>query len=445
MALAAGLLQPAALKAGDAVLRMGFDPGVELTYSFTSTLKQETSTSQADLVHEMTLVGTTRQVVVAFDAARDTALIGQLGNGRWSMTEGADRVPVGSRDQTWCSAWRVDRHGGAVRREGRKGDKARGLLLRTLGQIGECPQTCAAFPEEPVSEGSRWRGTVLLPLLGMRLPGTGTSVVSNLTTESGIRRCVIRSEVSSGSSMAHTDWMPDEWLPDTRVAGVTDAEFDVDRGIWRRIGMDLVAGLEGRDFEGNIHILSTIELQSVRRLPAAEADAWRTRGGAFDAVLDALCRTGEQGPVHRLERLGESESDTDWRKGLELTLALVRKAREDAKSLSGSAVGAKQAAPETPPPDAAELYKLAAAHAAGGRLEEAVLAYRRFLERAGADTPGWMCVLAHYRLGGLLEESGDAAQALAAYRAAVAALADDAYSQKLKKKAGEKADALAPR
>ena len=440
-------LLPAGLQAGEVQLRMRFDPGVELTYSFTSTLRQETSTSQADLVHEMTLVGTTRQVVVEFDSARNTALIGQLGKGRWSMTEGADRVPVGSRDQTWCSAWRVDRRGRAVRRTGRAGDASRGLLLRTAGQIGESPQICAGFPDGEVSEGSCWKGNVLLPLLGMRLPGTGESAVSNLTTEAGTRCCVIRSRVSSGSSMAHTDWVPDEWLPDTRVTGVTRGNFDIDRGIWRSIGMDLHARLEGRDYEGRIHIHSALELESDRSLPLVEADGWNARVKAFDAVLGELCRSGGEAPVQRLEKLAESADDADWRRGLELTLALVRKTIEDAAAQAdGDSAEERQQMPaQTAGAKTAELYKQATALAAKGQFVEAVRAYDRFLERAGGDTPGWMRILARYRMGLALVKLDRTEQALTAYRAIQAMEANDDYSLKLRKKAGEKAHALAGR
>ena len=447
LALMTGLLCPAEVRADEAVLRMQFDPGTELTYSFESTLRQETSTSQADLIHEMTLVGTTRQVVVTFDAEQGTALIGQLGKGRWSMTEGADRVPVGARDQTWCSAWRVAGRGRAVRRGGKTGNATRGLVLRTLGQIGESPQACPAFPDDAVRVGTRWKGGVLLPLLGMRLPGTGESVVSNLNATAGTRSCVISSRVSSGSSMAHTDWIPDEWLPDTRVTGSTVAELDVNRGIWQHIGMDLRATLDGQDFEGKIHIQSHLELQSVRRLPAAEAEGWATRVTAFDGLLAEMWEAGVEGPESRLAQLAESEGDADWRTGLALTLALVRKARADAEALVSAAPKKETpgAADDAPVSSATELYKAASAHAAAGRFKEAVRAYDRFLERADADIPGWMRILARYRQGTALQELGETERALAAYRAAQTETAADDYAVKLKKKAGEKADALGSR
>jgi hypothetical protein len=447
LTLVVGLSRPAGLRGGETVLRMRFDTGSEHTYSFTSTLRQKTSTSQANLIHEMTLVGTTRQVVVAYDADQGTALIGQLGKGNWSMTEGADRIPVGSRDQTWCSAWRVDRHGRALRRGTGAGGATRGLILRTLGQIGESPQACATFPDDAVSRGSRWEGDVLLPLLGMRLPGTGESVVSNLTGEAGSGSCVMRTRVSSGSSMAHTDWMPDKWLPDTRVTGTAVSDFDIERGTWRRVGMDLQATLDGEDFEGEIHIQSTLDRQSVRRLPTAEAEAWIKRVTAFDALLTEMCRDGGEGAENRLERLAASENDTDWQKGLGLTLALVRKARADAEKLLSGASGkdAPQAHAPRPEASATEIYKLAAAHAAAGRFEEAVREYDRFMERAGTDCPGWMRVLARYRQGDALEKLGNMDRAAAVYRTAEVLPATDDYSLKLRKKAGERADALADR
>lgn len=426
-------------------LRMQFTPGDERVYAFESTLRQETSTPQAELIHEMTLVGTTRQVVVALEGEGATALIGQLGMGHWTMTEGADRVPVGARDQTWCSAWRVDLRGRAIRRDAGGNVAPRNALRRALGQIGESPQICATFPDNDAASGLSWDGDVLLPLLGMRLPGHGQSTIVSLSREAQTRVCLIRSQVSCGSSQAHMDWVPDEWLPDTRVTGTTRGTFDLDRGMWLRTGMDLHAQLDGQDFEGKIHIVSSLVLTSTRKLAASDAAAWAARVKAFDVVLESLY-AADGGSVVPLEVLRNAEPDPDWRKGLDLTLALVAKTCE---GLAPTAAHADvRGAGSTPPvpdvfPDASALYREAGAHATAGRLDAAAEAYRRFLENTvSADTPGWMRVLARYRLGGIQERMGNAQEALSTYRATEAMDAADEYAAKLKKKAGEKADAL---
>jgi len=420
---------------------MRFRPGDELVYAFRSTLKQETSTAQGELIHEMTLVGTTRQVVVTLEGDPAVALIGQLGKGHWTMTEGADRVAVGSREQVWNSAWRVNTRGEAIRRSAGADRACHNVLWRTLGQLGESPQICAPFPESAVAPGTRWEGGVLLPLLGMRLPGFGKSVASAITDEGGTRVCRIDSKVACGSLMAHTDWVPDKWLPDTRVDGSTTGELDIDSGVWRSIGMDFSAYLEGQNFEGRIHIVSSLALESRRALHPEEAQAWASRVKAFDAALASLYKDHEATVV---ESLRDRESDPDWRKGLELTLALVAKARHDAAAWTSK----KPPVEETPAPapvtapEAAEIYKEAGAHAAAGRLREAAAAYRRFLGGATDATPGWMRVMAQVRLGGVWEKLGERTRAAAAYRAAAAMDAADDYSLKLKRKAKEKADAL---
>jgi hypothetical protein len=190
-----------------------------------------------------------------------------------------------------------------------------------------------------------------------------------------------------------------------------------------------------------MRVVSTMTLLESRRLPSAEAAARAARIRALDEALACLYADNFVGGIAQLERQAGSE-EADWRRGIELTLALVRPLEHPHAEAD---VGAGPPAPAvTPAAEAAlEIYKQAAGHAEAGEPEAAAAAYRRFLALTNAAVPAATRLLAQYRLAGLLDKLGRRAEARGAYEAVQVMEADDDYSRQLQRKAREKAEQLA--
>ena len=303
-----------------------FETGTEWVYEFTSDLSQEISISGRDLSYQMTLTGMARQVVADVDPKRGIALIGQIAQSRWERREGSADAPVTSKEQTWDSAWRIDRAGRSIRRAPVQGEVKESAFYQTASQIGECAQICAAFPSKELNVGSQWKGSVLLPLPGMRLPAEGVSTLVAAGETNGAWICVIRTTVPSESWQAHSDWLPDakNWLPDITVTGSSLGHFDVGRGVWLRVEWDLNADLGGSGFEGRMRVRSTTDLKSAGKLPEDAAAEWRQRIVAFDAAVAKLYETnGVAQAVKLVGHLQKTETNADWLKGLYLTAAVI--------------------------------------------------------------------------------------------------------------------------
>lgn len=310
-----------------------FVPGTELTYAFSSSLHQTINIYGQELSFDITMTGTTHQVVADVDPATGVALIGQVGTSTWQRVEGEDRAEVSSRDQVWASVWRIDPRGQAVRRLAGEEALAPSLLQRTLNQVAESPQICAPFPLTGIAVGSRWKGAALLPLPGMRLPGDAVSTLVGTMTRKGRTTGIVRSDIRSESVQAYTDWMPDIWLPDMEVEGSSVGHLDMSLGVWRQTKVDLEAKLRGMDFDGLMRIRSQLSLTSARALPPGEAEAWRQRVQGFDLAIGQVYENNDpEAAATQIGSLAEKEAHTEWRNGLQLTVALLSKLAIDATS-----------------------------------------------------------------------------------------------------------------
>jgi tetratricopeptide (TPR) repeat protein len=90
----------------------------------------------------------------------------------------------------------------------------------------------------------------------------------------------------------------------------------------------------------------------------------------------------------------------------------------------------------------ADAYKLAGTLARAGEIEKAAQAYERFCANPDADSPGWMRLLAQCRAAELREKLGQREEALAGFKAALAAAGEDDYSTRLKDKTRRRMAAL---
>jgi tetratricopeptide (TPR) repeat protein len=338
----------------------------------------------------------------------------------------------------------MDRKGRSIRREPQKGDARQYLVQRELSPIGEPAQLCAAFPKEGVTVGSRWKGDVLLALPGPRQHGEAKSTLAEIREKDGARHAVIRSEVRSKKEESHSTWQTNVDTPGTEVTGTTEGVLDIDRGIWLEMRWDLRAKfegkVEGRGFSGVMNLKSEAKLKSVSDLPDEEAAARKAGISAFDKALSKMYGNEFDKGLEILEAQEERAKDPEWKKGLALTIALLRPLVEpppEMVSVEGD---------ETTPPDAdvIEIYKQAGEYAKAGELQKAVAAYGEFLSVESEGVPSATRLLAQYRLAGLLEKLGQRDEALAAYRAVASTQADDDYSRSLKNKAMEKIEAGKP-
>lgn len=410
-------------------LSHGFDPRTELTYSFRSELKQDTTIEGKRVREDVTISGTLRRAVARMSRRRGVALIGQIGSSTLEAVSGGEDSARLEKQQTWVSACRVTRSGMAVRREIRGLEMSPDLVA--LGQISESQQPHAPFPRGDVFLGSEWEGKVLLPLPGMRLSQEATSSVVAVRKIDGAICCIIRTEVSPMRGQSQVGWLPGKRQPDMVVTGMSECAFDIERGIERRVSWDLTVRLSGRRFEGTMRILSVVRLESSRSLSGGERKDWRRRTIALDDALARVYR-GRAAPAISLveAELGRAR-DADWLEGLGLALALISPIRQVEPSPAAGPAAA----------DAGEgpaLYKEAAAYAQAGELAKAVESYEEFLAlKCDGVAPGSR-VLARYRVGGLLLRLGQRDRALQSYRAVETMDADDQYSQSLKQKARER-------
>jgi predicted negative regulator of RcsB-dependent stress response len=418
-------------------LELNLKPATELVYDFSSVLDQDMTDVAGEVHYGMTLSGTTRQTVAELDRNTGIALIGWLGTGRWEVTAGTtDADRQAARDQTWIAAYRMDRSGRSLRRESKEGDSRQYLMQRALSPIGEPAQLCAAFPKEDVTVGSKWQGDVLLALPGPRQPGEAVSTITEIREENGTNCCVVRSEVVSRKEESHSTWQTDVGTPGTEVTGTTEGIFDIERGVWLEMKWDLSAKFEGkvggRGFSGTMNLKSMAKLESVQTLPTEKARESKARIKALDAALEKMyCNEFDEG-MGILQAEEKKSGDSDWAKGVTLTLGLVRPLLEPPVEMVSVDDGV------APEPDVLKLYKRAGEHAKAGELQKAVESYREFLAAATGDVPAATRLLAQYRMAGLLEKLGQRDKAMDAYRAMDMIDADDDYSVSLKKKALEK-------
>jgi hypothetical protein len=424
-------------------LECKFKKGAYVLYDFTSEFKQTMSASAGgDIVHAMTLTGTTRQVVADVEKDGTAALTGIIGKSKLVINSGPDSTNGFSKEQTWIAACRVGSDGRSIRRELNASSPRQYHLREMIDQISECSQICAAFPTGEVTVGSQWTGTVLLPLPGTRQVGRGVSTITAVKEKKGVRYCIIRTDVTSGGEESLDTWKADTTRPDIEVKGRAAGCFDVDRGIWLQTRVELEAKFEGRSadrgFEGKMEINGTTKVHSLGTLPSGKVAEWSNRVKALDGILAGMYGNLSEKQVKSLEKLKERETDADWKDGLDVTVALVRPILDGA-SESG-ANGNAGAGINTNASTAAALliYKKAKEYADAGNIDKAIETYKAFLAEPVDAASAATRVLAQYRLAGLYEKKGDRQKALEAYRAVHGISSSDDYSMKIKEKAEKK-------
>jgi tetratricopeptide (TPR) repeat protein len=326
-----------------------FERGVELTYEFDSAIYQSLNLSGREIRDEARMRGSIRQVAAGAGAGKGGALVGQAGTAVLEVTSGIEKVDRASRNQSWLSVFRMDGSGKSVRREERRRSFSQRLLRRTMTQVSENAQFCAEFPPRQVETGSQWTGTVLLPLPGMRLPGKGVSRITATGEENGNPYCVIRTDLTSEGGQFYTGWMPDIWLPEMEVSGTSEGRFDLRRGIWLHVHLDLVAAFAGQGFGGQMVVESTMRLKSASPIPADGAEAWTQRIQAMDAALACIYEGEPKRSEKLIEQLRDREKEAAIRAGMESVLVLLRQVQDyDATAcppVDGEMAGAPQSSP----------------------------------------------------------------------------------------------------
>jgi hypothetical protein len=420
-----------------------FKKGAYVLYDFTSELKQTMSASAGgDIVHAMTLTGTTRQVIADIDKGGTTALTGLIGKSKLVINSGPDSTNGFFKDQTWISACRVGSDGRSIRRELKASNPRQYHLREMIDQISECSQICAAFPTGEVTVGSQWTGTVLLPLPGTRQVGRGVSTITAVKEKKGIRYCVIRTDVTSGGEESLDTWKADTTRPDIEVKGRTAGCFDIERGIWLQTRIDLEARFEGRSsergFEGKMEINGTTKVHSLGMLPAGKVAEWSNRVKALDGILADMYGNLSGKQVKALEELRQHETDSDWKTGLDVTASLVRPLLDDGSGSSAKGNANAGINANTNVSASLLMYKKAKEYADAGNIDKAIETYKAFLAAPVDAASAATLVLAQYRLAGMYERKGERQKALEAYRAVQGVSSSDDYSLKIKEKAKEK-------
>jgi len=419
-------------------LALKHEPDLELTYSIESSLEQESAISGLNTTtHNMTLSGDIHQTVADVDASDGAALVGWLGRSKWTVATGTDEANRTEKEQIWISAFRIAQTGESIKRESHGVDAHRQGLLGAVDQIAEISQVCAAFPEESVEVGGIWEGDVLLPLPGARQPGKAVSTVVEFSRRNGNNCCLIRSKFFSESGRSHATYRLDMTRPVMEVEGVSEGLFDIDRGIWLNVRTEISSTMEGPDFKGMMEIEGTKKLESSRVLSSAEANATRIRIRKLDEAFSLIYKNDIRAGIELLEKQWSDErADADWKRGIELTLAMIRSSLES------------HSPKRNPAPDGdaegsdLDAYKRAGVAARAGESEKAMELYRAFLASGDVDSTDVMRVLAQYRVARLLEEQGRRDEALDAYRVLLKMDCNDDYAAELRKKAREKTGEL---
>jgi len=297
-------------------------PGTALTYAFRSELSQEMAQAHGCYRYGMALTGTVRQVVVEVDNADGSALLGQLGTSRLTITASPDGADGTTKNQVWLSAYRMERSGRCVPRTPKTLTLRERLLRGALNQITAGSEMSVPFPGTAVRPGDRWEGRVLLPLPGVKQYGQGASSLIGLLGGEGGRMAVIRTESQVARGLSQAGYFPHVLTPDMAVTGICTGRFDLAHGVWRQVAWHLAATLGGQGVEGKMRMKSKIELVTVRALPAADHALWRARIKAFDAAIDEVY-TGEiEKALEQLDAQSREAEDL-WKQGLNVTIALL--------------------------------------------------------------------------------------------------------------------------
>ena len=310
-------------------LALKFRQGSLSTTEFRSSILETATLSGRTVTHSATLIGTNRQIVADVEAWDGAALIGQIGQGRWTVADGTNAAGREGRDEIWIAAYRVERNGRALTRSVPESDPAAeaakpDAIRRALNQLGETSQLCAAFPKQDLAVGSTWSGGVFLPLPGIRQPGQATSRVTAVVPTNDTVLYRIRSELRSTAKPARHAVAGNADPSEMEVEGVSEGLFDAERGHWRSMTVDLKALVNQRGFAGTIEIRSSAELLSSERLPPELDRTYHRRVLRFDAALDRLYARDLQAGLLRLRDLVLSEPDPEWKRALAAVLSLAR-------------------------------------------------------------------------------------------------------------------------
>jgi hypothetical protein len=486
-------------------LEYKLQPGTELIYKVSGTIKMSSAAAKAEGATEGTMTGPVRFVVADVDAASGVMLIGQLPQITLALKAG---TPQGGRSETLrdVSVCRMDRSGNPVPRKSKGEEKSQGLLPLLLMQFDPRPLDPVPLPAGAVAVGAVWEGATdaAVPGYPLSVPSKVTSTLAEIKSVDGHRCALIKSKLSpSGKKLGG--------IVDVEVNGDVETLFDLDGGFYRSGSSKLILKASQPGQEPEVITFETaVQLDSVKELPPEAA----AREAGVIRVLDAAITDAFAGEYDRaadaLENLKPAEVPDAWKAGVNKTITTVKQIAEIAKGgvqmaqeadpagelyseadraateqkwadavakykqlaekypehpLASSALARAAAISETKlndksaadalraqavalqekraaAGDPVQLYKLAATCAEAGDLEKAVATYRKFLAAESDAVPANLRLMAQYRIAGLLEKQGKTAEAVEAYKAAAAMPGDDEYSMKIKSAAQKKAEAL---
>jgi tetratricopeptide (TPR) repeat protein len=475
-------------------LEYKLQPGTELIYKVSGTIKSGPSSVSGNV--EGTNSGMMRLVVADVDAS-GVMLIGQLPAIENSTGEATPR----GEQKTYStyaevSVYRMDRAGNLAVRKLKNDEQLKVGGRLTIWQFDRWKMDSAIMPAGAVAVGATWESGTNSAGTPMPIPAQVkvASTLVEIKTADGHKCALIKSRVS-----------PDDrniilGMPDIAVSGDVETLFDVDGGMVRNVNSKLTFKIKNAAGEHTVTFETTTVLDSMKMLPPAEA----AREGKVIRTLDGVVANLYDGDYvqaeETLENLKPTELPAAWRTGINkaigrvkplaqrgreeaalqlyneaekaaiekkwadaaakyksvyerypdanmVTMALYRgamvyekhlKDKKSADELRQQLVTYQQKRAAGGDPD--ELYRLAQAYGYAGDAEKAISTYRKVLavERPRVDRR----FMAQYHIGEMFEDLGRKAEAVEAYKAALAMPNEDENDTQVKEEVKKKIEAL---
>jgi hypothetical protein len=351
-------------------LEYKLQPGTELIYRVSGTIKMSSAAAKAEGATEGTMTGSIRFVVADVDAASGVMLIGQLPQITLATKAG---TPQASQSQTLSdvSACRMDRSGNLVPQKSKDEEKSQGFLRLLLMQSHFSPRPLdpATLPAGAVAVGAVWEGATDAPVPGYPLPLASkvTSTLAEIRNVDGHRCALIKSKLSSSSKKLFG-------VLDVELNGDVETLFDLDGGFSRsgNSKLNLKASQPGQPPQ-DITFEMAVQLDSVKELPpeAAGREAGVIR--VLDAAIASLFAGEYDKATGALENLKPADVPDAWKAGINKAITTVKQIAQIAKG------GGMQIQQEADP--AEELYSEADRAATEQKWADAVAKYKQLAEK----------------------------------------------------------------